>query len=397
VRIGVDGRYLSDAYPGIGRTLFHLVRGLAALAASGDEIVVLHDPEAPRTRLLPAALAGPRVSLVPARIAPRSLAEQALLTDLVRGLRLDVFHAPYPFTALSCPVPRVVTVYDLIAPDRRHGLASPLKRALAGLALGRVARSAAALVTPSRATRDAVAARFPDLAERVVVTGAALDPDLAPASRVAIDETRRVLRLPARYALYLGTHRAHKNLGRLLGAWAATMRTRGDTAAPVGLVLAGPAGRDVDDLRGRARAVGLAGVTFPGAVAEEHLAPLVTGADVLVLPSLDEGYGLTAAEAMACGTPVACARRGALSEVAGTAALYFDPEDTADMARAIGRLLDDEGERRERAREGLERARRARGDTAARRTWAVYRAVARGGAIDPTLSAPPEAPEEPAA
>jgi hypothetical protein len=67
------------------------------------------------------------------------------------------------------------------------------------------------------------------------------------------------------------------------------------------------------------------------------------------------------------------------------------------MARAIGRLLDDEGERRERAREGLERARRARGDTAARRTWAVYRAVARGAALDPALAGPPEAPGEPAA
>jgi glycosyltransferase involved in cell wall biosynthesis len=395
VRIGVDGRYLSDAYPGIGRAVFHLVRGLAALAGSGDEIVVLHDPEARRTRLVPSALAGPHVSLVPARIAPRSLAEQAVLPDLVRDLALDVFHAPYPFTALACPVPRVVTVYDLIPLHRRHGLASPIKRGLAALALRRVARSAAAIVTPSRATRDAIAARFPDLAPRVALTGAALDPDLAPAPEGAIETARRALGLPARYALYLGTHRPHKNLGRLLEAWAEAMRLRAETAEPVGLVLAGPAGRDADDLRDRARALHLSDVSLPGVAAEEHLAGVLTGADVLVLPSLDEGYGLTVAEGMACGTPVACARRGALPEVAGTAALYFDPEDTHDMARAIARLLDDEGERRERAREGLERARRTQGDTAARRTWAVYRAVARGAALEPALAGAPEPPGEP--
>src|SRR5262249_13609298 len=274
----------------------------------------------------------PRVTLVPAHISPRSVAEQVRLPGLVRDLRLDVFHAPYPFTALTCPAPRVVTVYDLIAIDRHHGLTSATKRALAALALGRVVRSAAAVLTPSRAAHDAVAGRFPDLAERVAVTGAALDPDLAPAPPAAIAAARAALSLPARYALYIGTHRPHKNLGRLLAAWAAVMRARPDGAAPVGLVLAGPAGRDVEDLRGRARALGLPGVTSPGAVAEEHLAALLTGADVLVLPSLDEGYGLTVAEAMACGTPVACARRGALPEVAGTAALYFDPEDTADVA-----------------------------------------------------------------
>src|SRR5262249_53719510 len=88
VRIGVDGRYLSDAHPGIGRTLFPLVRGLAGLAGSDDEIVVLHDPTAPCTRLMPGALAGPRVSLAPAPIAPRSAAEQVRLPGLVRDLRL---------------------------------------------------------------------------------------------------------------------------------------------------------------------------------------------------------------------------------------------------------------------------------------------------------------------
>jgi glycosyltransferase involved in cell wall biosynthesis len=383
VRIGLDGRYLSDAYPGIGRYVFNLVRALAAAATPDDEIVLLHDPAGVRTRLQPADLRGPRVSLAPAPIRPRSLAEQVALPRLVRGLRLDLFHAPYPFTALASPCPRVVTVYDLTALHPRHGVAPSAKRALAALVFDRVVRSAAAVLTPSRATRDALQKRLRASGQPVVVTGAAAGPELRPAPGYAIESARRALGFPARYVLHLGTDKPHKNLDRLLQAWARLPRGRDASwTPPAALVLAGTQAAGAQDLRRRAQALGLVDVHVTGPVVEEHLAALLTGADVLVVPSLDEGYGLPVAEAMACGTPVACAFRGALPEVAGRAAAFFDPEDVAAIAWTLGRLLDDDAERQELRRRGLEQAREATWGAAATRAWAVYRAVARGTAVD---------------
>jgi glycosyltransferase involved in cell wall biosynthesis len=98
-------------------------------------------------------------------------------------------------------------------------------------------------------------------------------------------------------------------------------------------------------------------VVLPGFVAPEDLPLLYAGATALVCPSLDEGFGLPVLEAMACGTPVVCARAGALPEVAGHAALYVDPRDVADIAAGLRRILQDAELRRTLRARGLERAR----------------------------------------
>jgi glycosyltransferase involved in cell wall biosynthesis len=96
---------------------------------------------------------------------------------------------------------------------------------------------------------------------------------------------------------------------------------------------------------------------MPGFIAPEDLPRLYAGATALVCPSLVEGFGLPVLEAMACGTPVVCARAGALPEVAGDAALYFDPMIVADMAAALRRIAADETLRRTLRALGLSRAR----------------------------------------
>lgn len=361
LRVGIDGRYLRDDHPGIARHLFHALRALAAGAAPDDTLFVLVDPRAPRTRLDPAALTGPGVRLIETSIAPRTLLEQLALPRLVARLGVDVFHAPYPFTALGCPVARVVTLYDLIALDARHGLRSPLTRALGGLALRRVARSAAAVLTLSHTVRAQLVARLGLPAARVSVCGAAVDPGFTPAPPEAVAATRRTLGLPGRFVLHVGGGKPHKNLARLRAAWRALGRD------DVTLALAG----GPDATRDEPRVVAL------GRVDESCLRALYSAAELLVVPSLDEGFGFPVLEAMACGTAVACARRGALGEVAGEAAAYFDPEDERAIASTVARLLDGDEERRALARRGLERARAFTWDDVAARTWAAYHAVAR--------------------
>lgn len=363
LRIGIDGRYLRDDHPGIGRHLFHALRALAADGEDADELFVLHDPRAPRARLDLDELGGRRLQRVAAAFAPRSLAEQSAVPRLARRLRLDVFHAPYPFSALACPVPRVVTVYDLIALDRRHGLRSPLARLAATLALRHVARRAAAVLTLSHGVRATLVERLGLAPERVIVIGAAADPAFHAASPEALATARRTLALPARYVLHVGTPKPHKNLARLRDAWQA-LRLDG-----VALVLA-------DGSRPARLHTPASGVHALGSVPEPLLPALYSAAELLVLPSLDEGFGLPVLEAMACGVPVACADIGALREVAGDAAAFFDPHDTQAIGHTLARLLRDPGERRALAQRGAARSRHFTWDAVAARTRAAYRAAA---------------------
>ena len=99
---------------------------------------------------------------------------------------------------------------------------------------------------------------------------------------------------------------------------------------------------------------------------------------MLVLPSLEEGFGMTAVEAMQAGVPVVVSDRGALPEVAGDAGLIVDPTSAADIARAIERLLDSADERQRRITAGRVQAARFSWDTSAQALIAAYReAIAR--------------------
>jgi glycosyltransferase involved in cell wall biosynthesis len=189
-----------------------------------------------------------------------------------------------------------------------------------------------------------------------------------------------------RVLLSLSAKRPHKNLLALIDALALIPAER----RPL-LVLPGYPTWHERELRERAMSCGVvADVRFPGWLSEREIEGLWALAEVFVFPSLYEGFGLPVLEAMARGVPVACSNASSLPEVAGDAALLFDPHDERQIADALSRLIDDR-ELRERLRQlGRSRAKQFSWERAARLTLDSYaRALGPGARETSPASAPP--------
>lgn len=295
------------------------------------------------------------------------LCEQLSLPRAARRAGVDLLHSMASTGPARTPCPHVVTVHDLIY--HHHPEAHGRVRAMGmGVLVPLAARRAARVIADSRATAADVRALIGVPPERVDVVylgpGAAPSPEATPEAllrdRLALGDGPIVLSV--------SVTRPHKNVARLLEALA---RVAGDP--PATLVLSGYATRWEDELRGLAARLGLSRrVSFPGWLGDADLEGLYAAATCFVFPSLYEGFGMPVLEAMRRGVPVACSNRSSLPEIAGEAALLFDPEDTAAIATAIERLLNDPELRDRLARTGPEQARRFDWDTAAAETLAVY-------------------------
>jgi glycosyltransferase involved in cell wall biosynthesis len=264
--------------------------------------------------------------------------------------------------------PAVATVHDL-AFLRMPELLTPQSRRYYGQ-VGAAARSADRIIAVSDCTRSDLIDLVGAPSARIDVVYEAADPRfrVLGADELPADD------LPAEYFLFVGTREPRKNLVRLLEAYAA-LRDRASEAPP--LLLAGRPGWLQDDLEARAAALGLDGqARFLGGVEPDRLVALYNRATALVYPSLYEGFGLPALEAMACGTPVLASNAGSLPEIVGDAARLVDPLDVATLSREMERLWREPGLRAELRERGLARAARFSWRRAAEETLDVYRRAA---------------------
>jgi alpha-1,3-rhamnosyl/mannosyltransferase len=237
------------------------------------------------------------------------------IVETHRPRRCDVFHAPWIEGALlRSPVPMVVTLHDLV-PLKRAGeyLRSGMRFKLRYLAVQRAVR---VIVPTSAVAGDAIAGlQIP--AERIAVIAEAPARTFGPRSAEEVEAVRSRFALPERYLLWVGgliTPDPRKRIAAL----ARTART-------LPLVLVGPAARWAKELPD---------VILTGAVTDDELAAIYTGAHALVVPSDEEGFGLPPIEALACGTPVAACDVPALREVLDGRAALTAVDDLDELIRA---------------------------------------------------------------
>ena len=364
MRIAIDARLWTEPRSGIGRYTRALIEELLRLAP--EEQWILYVDRAPGPSLAGAdvrCLPWPQRLLWSLWHAPRDL----------RRRPVDVFHGVTGFELpRRGPWTLVTTVHDLV-PLRLPTLVPARHRWAVRTLLGAALRRAQRVIAVSETTRGEILGRYHLPPDRVVVVPEAAAPHFRPPSPSALAATRTRYGLSRPYVLFVGFLEPKKNLGVLLEAVAALRRAGawGDTE----LIVVGAPGWGPDPVT-RAHALGLGEVVrFVGAVADAELPALYGGALAFAFPSLWEGFGLPALEAMASGAPVVASNRGALPEVTAGAALLVDP-DPQPLAEALAQLLTDPPLRERLRLAGLARAAEFSWERTARETLRVYRSAA---------------------
>ncbi|MBI5882770.1 MAG: glycosyltransferase family 4 protein [Elusimicrobia bacterium] len=299
----------------------------------------------------------------------RFLWTQAVLPSKLKAVGARVLLSPNHEAVFFPPCPQVVVVHDLLPlfhPQNRR------KRLYFRCVFPWVLRRADAIVAVSENTKKDLIEAYGLPASKITVIYSGVD-------RSVFRREASGDRAPSPpYILFIGDQHPHKNLPGLIAAFAGLVQD----GFPHHLVIAGRKDpRRHEELASLVRESGLeARVSFPGYVDEGSLAGLYSRADLFVLPSLYEGFGLPALEAMACGCPVAASGNSSLPEVCGTAARYFDPRDVSDMRRRIAEVLSDPQLRGRMAAEGLQQAERFRWEDAGRDYLALLTRIEKAGA-----------------
>ena len=363
--VAVNAAIVGERPTGLGVAGLHMIDALDAL---GETLTVITS--------VPEAVRAPRARVV--RVTPRIRPErgtaghfarlvwtQTALRGHVRRAGARVLLNLMPEGLLAPPLPQVTVIYDVL--PLHYPAEYPRQQYYFRHYVPAVLRASRRVIACSENTRRDLRRFYPRVPEdRVEVAALGYDVERftpAPSGPEAA--------VP--YALYVGNVMPHKNLVRLVEAFA-TVRRQVDAR----LVIRGwGRPRNVEILRARIEALGLAAHVDWAPYADAAALPdLYRRARVLMLPSLYEGFGLTALEAMACGTPVIAASVASLPEVVGDAALLVDPLDTAALGAAMARVFTDDALAGDLALRGLSRAKLFSWETTGRVVQSALHAAA---------------------
>ena len=334
VRVAMDASAVPARPAGAGRYVLDLV---AALDPRPDVSLTVLCRAQDDARWRSAAPEARVLARAPVRRPLRLAWEQLRLPALVDNLPVDVHHGPHYTMPERAALPRVVTVHDLSLvehPDWHQ----PAKVAFFRRAIRVAAARADAIVAVSAATADRLRALFaPPGPVHVIPHGVdgARFRVLGPDDEAGARHDRAALAdLGARppYVAFVGTLEPRKDVPTLVRAFDRLATSRPELS----LVLAGAGGWGTRAVEAAVRAAASGSrVSLPGYVSEEQKAALLRNAAVVAYPSLEEGFGLPALEALACGAPLVTTRGTAMEEVTGDAALLVDAGDEEGLAEAL--------------------------------------------------------------
>jgi glycosyltransferase involved in cell wall biosynthesis len=355
----IDARWI---YSGLGTYTFNLVQELSHRGELELHGITLSEHLA--------ALEPFFSSLEVVDVPIYSIREQIAIAQAAKGY--PVLHVPHYNAPLLRKGTLLITIHDLthILDERFRNTMKSRLYAAPMLRMG--SKKAAHIFTVSEYSKTQIVEHLEVPAEKVTVTYNGVGPQFSPQPREkSVPTVQRQCGVTRPYILYVGNLKPHKNVDGLLRAFALVWnRTSGDCE----LLIIGDDTTDGPPLKRLATELGIAGASkFAGKVSDDLLRSAYSAAELTVLPSFEEGFGLSVLESMACGTPVACSRVASLPEVGGDAAEYFDPHDIESMAAAMEHLLRSANDRERLRERGFLNAKRFTWSACAVRHLDIYR------------------------
>lgn len=366
-RIGVDARSVyRSTTRGIGNYLQHLLREM--LVASENSFRLYYDAEpAAKPFALSRRVHDSRLAIRGSRLFTW---EQCALPSAVRRDRMDLLHCPGNTLPWWQPCPTVLTLHDVALTRLDNGEDARWLFYWRNVMPHCIAK-ASLIITDSEFSKQEIIQTIHLPAEKIRVVHLGADPFFCQLSPPEVSRLRAVYKLPGEFIFALGAESPHKNTRRLVEAFREMKKCN---ACSQRLVVAGLQPGILQELRAMLQESPLSDeVVLLGFIDKEMLRFLYNAADLFVFPSLYEGFGFPVLEAMACGAPVAASNRASIPEVAGIAALFFNPEDVHAIQTTMEQVLSSHSLAEDLRAKGLERVKRFRWDKAARATLDVYR------------------------
>jgi glycosyltransferase involved in cell wall biosynthesis len=371
VHIGIDGGCWTNRR-GYGRVLRELMKALSESDVSNRYTVYLDSSSYPLFDLQE-PFAARRVATGQGVAESATVDSHRSLLDLLRmslAVRepLDLFFFPsvYSYFPLLRRTPVIVGIHDTIA-DRnpQFSFSSKKQELLWGAKVRLALAQADTILTVSQFSKRSIAEWFHVPEERIAVMLEAASPQF---------RQRNFEPPPRPFALYVGGISPNKNLAMLIQAFARSgARRQGAQLLLVGDYLSDGFKGNYDELQVLVAELEVASqVVFTGFVPDEELCRLYNTCTVFVMPSLDEGFGLPAIEAMACGRPVIVSSGNSLEEVVGDAGLIVDPHDCEALAAAIDQVFSGEDLRHSLGERAIRRAGEFSWETAARQLLTIF-------------------------
>ena len=393
-RIGIDGRFYGPIGKGLGRYIQEVVDNVIKIDQENEYVIFLA-----KENFDEFSADGQRVKKVLAPVRWYTLAEQLVMPFLILREKIDLMHFPHFNVPIFCPSAFVVTIHDLILtkfPTVRATTLSPLVYKFKNLAYKIViwlaVKRAKKVIAVSEFTKNDLAEKFKINLKKIEVTleGVAnlargrdslfvqkLDDRKTLLSyNIILEDTEHRQDQIDDFILYVGNAYPHKNLDVLLSVFSGLHQKHPNLR----LVLVGREDYFYKRLKDIAEEIGLwhenipqSPVIFPGYVPDAELEVLYRQAEFYIFPSLYEGFGLPALEAMAKGCPVVSSDRSSLPEILGDAAIYFNPEDKADIFSKAEKLLQDKELREVLIKKGHHQVKKYNWWECARQTREIYK------------------------
>lgn len=354
-KIGFDARMYKHS--GIGRYIRSLIREFQSL--EHDFAFKLFGPKGLNELIVNFE----RFSVVECDYPIYTIAEQILLPLKFMKEKLNLLHIPHYNIPMFYTGKMLTTIHDLTHLQLKKS--STIKYTYAITFLKKAATRSKKIITPSKYCKGEIAKELSVNSDKVEVIYEGVNSSFGPLRERAESEYK--------YILYVGLLKPHKNLIRLIRAFSRIKQKYPNLKL---LIIGKPDGNYVPEIIKEITQNDLVSeVLLMDEVSEKELIKYYQNAKVFVLPSLQEGFGLTILEALACGTPVAASQITSIPEVLGDAGLYFNPNDVQDIARNIELLLGDKSLKNELIQKGYKQAQKFKWGETAQKTLDIYKQV----------------------